>query len=201
MEIIKVDNVSNFKIISNRIKSGEVGVILSDTIYGISCLATNLSAVDRIYQIKNRPKDKPFVFLISDFKMLKKYFLISLQQEKILKNIWLDDNFYPTTFILTPKKSVEKKLGLDSNNGLAVRLPKNDFLIKMIKSLEAPLISTSCNLSGEKEVNNLREIISLFKFKKEKPDFFVSNGKVKPRKKPSKIVDIRQADDIKIIRF
>jgi tRNA A37 threonylcarbamoyladenosine synthetase subunit TsaC/SUA5/YrdC len=82
-----------------------------------------------------------------------------------------------------------------------VRLPKNDFLIKMIRSINAPLASTSCNLSGEPEVGNLREIISLFKKQKYQPDFVVSYNKARPRKKPSKIIDIRNINNIKLIRF
>lgn len=141
------------------------------------------------------------VVLISDFVMLEKYFSVSKEQKIVLKDVWLSDNFYPSTFILRPKKEIQKILNIKNSHGLAVRLPKNDFLIKIIKSINTPLVSTSCNLSGEAEISNLKEIISFFRNQKHQPDFVVSYNKFRPRKKPSKIIDIRNINNIKLIRF
>ena len=51
------------------------GVILypTDTIWGIGCDATNEKSIKKIYDIKNRPEDKPLIILVNDINMLSKY--------------------------------------------------------------------------------------------------------------------------------
>ncbi len=200
MDLIKISNKLDAKLVVDRFKRGDIGVILTDTIYGLSCLADNSSAISMVYKIKNRPKNYSFIILVSDFLMLKKYFLVSKEQEDFLRKSWLDKNSRPTTFILNIKDEFANKFGVKKSNGVAVRLPKNDFLVKIIQSVKSPLISTSCNLSGRKEVSSLREIISLFKFNKYKPDFIVNYNKIRSRRKPSAIMDIRRFPFVKLIR-
>jgi len=201
MEIISVVNDSDLKKVVDRLKLGQVGVILSDTIYGLSCSINNREAINKIYRIKRRNKNKSFLILISDFKILKRYFLYNEKQESILKKYWLDIKKHPGTFILAPKKSLTKLLDINFNKGVGVRLPKNDFLIKIIKSLNQPIISTSCNLSGQKNLNNYREIISFFNNVSDKPDFLIKFKNIKPKRKASKIFDIRNDKNIKGLRF
>ncbi len=200
MNIIKINNLSDYKLVADNLERGGVGVILSDTIYGLSCSIDRPLAINKIYQIKNIKYKKKFVVLISDLSMIKEYFNINKEQECILKDFWLDDNSRPTTFILNPKNKTSKMLSIKEDQGVAVRLPKNDFLIKLIKSLKIPLISTSCNLSGEKNLNSLKKIFSFFKFRKNKPDFIVKYSKIKPKRNSSRIIDIRKIDNIKLIR-
>jgi tRNA A37 threonylcarbamoyladenosine synthetase subunit TsaC/SUA5/YrdC len=90
MDLIKVLNGSDDEKIIKKFKDGEIGVILSDTIYGLSCSADKPLAVNKIYKIKNRPKNKFFIVLISDFSMLRRYFLVSGEQEIFLKKNWLN---------------------------------------------------------------------------------------------------------------
>jgi L-threonylcarbamoyladenylate synthase len=175
--------------------------MLSDTVYGLSCLVGDKLAIQKIYDLKKRARSKPFLILVSDFLMLKKYFSFDLKQENILKKYWNDDKIYPTTFILSAKNNLIKFLEIEQKQGVAVRLPKNKFLIKIIKSLDEPIISTSCNLSGQPNVNNFKEIISLFNINLIKPDFLVKFKNIKPKRKSSQILDIRDSNNIKQIRF
>jgi len=201
MEIISVVKDSDLKVVVNRLKLGQVGVLLSDTIYGLSCAINNREAINKIYRIKKRNKNKSFLILVDSFEMLKRYFLYDEKQESILKKYWLNIKKYPSTFILVPKKDLIESLGIDFNKGVGVRLPKNDFLIKIIKSLNQPIISTSCNLSGQKNLNNYREIISFFNNVSDKPDFLIKFKNIKPKRKASKIFDIRNDKNIKGLRF
>ncbi len=58
------------KEISEKIKQGGVGVLPTDTLYGLVGLATNEEAVKRIYKLKKRSPEKPLIILISDIKDL-----------------------------------------------------------------------------------------------------------------------------------
>lgn len=197
--LVSSKNSSSQKI-QQLLNRGAVLVLPSDTFYGFSCLAENRAAVERVYQIKNRPKKKSFIILCADLAMAKKYFIISSEQEKIIKNYLNDHHSRATSFILKLKKN---KLSFFSNadkDGLALRLPKDKFLSKIIKDLDAPLISTSCNLSGQQALNNLNKIFSFFNKQKYQADYLIKLKGYRPKRRPSKIIDIREPQNLKIIR-
>ena len=201
MEVLEINKETDLKNVVGKLKLGQVGVMLSDTVYGLSCLVGDKLAIQKIYDLKKRARSKPFLILVSDFLMLKKYFSFDLKQENILKKYWNNDIIYPTTFILSAKNNLSKLLGIDKKQGVAVRLPKNKFLIKIIKSLDEPIVSTSCNVSGQPIINNFKEIVSLSNINLIKPDFLVKFKNIKPKRKSSQILDIRDSNNIKQIRF
>ncbi|MFH1522763.1 MAG: L-threonylcarbamoyladenylate synthase [Patescibacteria group bacterium] len=184
--------------IINYIKKGKVIFYPTDTIYGIGCLATNKKAINKIYRIKKRDKS-PLLVLVSSFAMLKKYSFISEKQLKYLKKIWQKGK-RPSSVILKSKGNLPKELtsGLDS---IAVRLPSNlpkhDFLIKIIRGAGVPIVSTSLNISGKEYIGMVDDLG--IHFKEDKPDLVVNAGNIKSRK-PSKLIDLRDMEDIKVLR-
>ena len=131
------------------------------------------------------------LILVSSLAMAKKYSRINKAQNKYLKKIWPG----PVSVVLEKKRGLPRELsgGLKTQ---AMRLPKNDFLLKIIRKLGAPIISTSLNLSGKAPAKDVRGISRIFK--KEKPDLVVDGGKLKGRS--SKLIDLRDVKNIKIIR-
>ena len=61
------------------LKEGGIGVLPTDTIYGLVGLALNKKTVDRIYRVRKREKTKPFIILISNVKDLE-LFNIKIKQ-------------------------------------------------------------------------------------------------------------------------
>ncbi len=196
MKKIKIDqnNIKNeeIRVITDYLKRGKVIVYPTDTIYGLGCLVNNKKAVERVYKIKKRDKNKPLLVLMSDMKMLKKYCDVSQEQEEYLDKIWPG----PVSVILKYKNTILKNAAGDKDN-IAVRLPKNDFLDRILIGVNMPLISTSLNISGQKNINNLESIENYFK--NEQPDLIVDAGPLK-RGKPSKLIDIININKIKILR-
>lgn len=205
---IKRDDIS---LIVSYLKRGKVIVYPTDTIYGLGCMANNKRAIEKIYKIKKRKEGKPLLVLVSSIRMVEKYCFIDKEQKKVLKNVWPRVNttgllrpspnlirraprndiyIRPVTFILKAKGKLPKELTGGQDN-LAVRLPKNDFLIKIIKKIRVPLVSTSVNISGEKSLVSV-DGIGLW------PDLVVDAGKLRGR--PSIVVDLRNIEDIKIVR-
>jgi tRNA A37 threonylcarbamoyladenosine synthetase subunit TsaC/SUA5/YrdC len=76
-------------------------------------------------------------------------------------------------------------------------LQKRELLTKIIKGLDAPLVSTSLNISGKDDIYSLEGIEDYFK--KDKPDIVIDAGLVKKRK-ASRLLDIRNIKNIKVIR-
>ncbi|MFH1772914.1 MAG: L-threonylcarbamoyladenylate synthase [Patescibacteria group bacterium] len=191
---IKLDKISKeqIKLISNSLKKGEVVVLPTDTIYGLSCVANSKKAISKIRCIKNILDNRPFLILVSSLTMAKKYCQINQIQKNFLSKIWPG----PVTVIFNSKNKLLQK-STSKIISLAVRLPKNNFLIKIIKKINQPLVSTSLNLSGQKPLASLSGLNKYFK--KHQPDLVIDAGKIK-KKKPSKIYDIRDINNIKIIR-
>ena len=185
------------KYIVEALKKGLVLVLPTDTIYGLSCLANNEEAIKRIKKLKGNDKHKPLSILVSDIVMLKKYVYISSEQEKKLKEIW-SKNSKPTTVILKHRGKLPLVL-TGKSDGLAARLPKLDFLIKILKEAKCPIVTTSLNLTGEKVVNNLNNLESYFPARLAWPDLVVDSG-ICRRTKASKILDLREQNQLTILR-
>ncbi len=140
----------NEKITNEAIKAFEAlkkgGVILypTDTIWGIGCDATNVNAISKVYRIKQRHESKALIILLNSIDSLEKYVnkvpLIALDLiEKIDK---------PLTVIYPRAKNLPQNL-LSADGSIAIRITKNEFCTKLIHLMDAPLVSTSANISSE----------------------------------------------------
>lgn len=203
MKIIKI-NLNKIKkeqidTIVDYLKRGKIIAYPTDTIYGLGCDATNKKAINKIYKIKNRDKKFPLLILVGSFCMLRKYCYLNKKQYEFIKNI-RNNSRKPTSVILKSRGILPPELtgGLDS---IAVRLPadlpKSDFLIRIIRGVNKPVVSTSLNISGQKPISNIYNIKK--HFNQSKLDLVVDTGAVR-RVKPSRVVDLREAGKIKVVR-
>jgi len=168
--------------IVSMLKKGGIGVMPTDTIYGLVGSAMNPDTVERIYKVRRRDLKKPFLILISSIKDLEKFEVdFSSFDKKILKEYWPGK---VTIILPLSKTSIEKFRYLHrGNNTLAFRLPKKAELISLLKKT-GPLIAPSANISGGLPSRNLKEAKVYFG---ENVDFYIS-GKVS--KKSSKIITL-----------
>jgi len=188
-----VDDINLRHRLVARLKSGEVLMIPSDTIYGFSCRADDALAVNKIFAIKKRDKKKPLIILVSSLSMAKKYCFINSRQAEILKKIWLHNR--PTSVLLKHRGILPQEISVFSPY-LAVRLPKSDFLRKMIRELSVPLVSTSANISGEAVLD---ANLAWQKFKREpRPNLILFGGK--NNKLASKLLLLNERGDQEILR-
>ena len=188
---------ATINLVADFLQNQQVVVLPTDTISGLSCLADSTAAIKKIYRIKKRDQKKPLLILISYFKMAKKYAAISPTQSKFLKQVWAE-NQPPTTVILKNLHKLPAQLTGDSD-GLAMRLPKSAFLVKIIKKVGVPLVSTSFNLSGQKNIINFNELTKYFPDKKNCPDLVLNAGRAK-RRKPSRLFDLREEKNPLLLR-
>lgn len=122
------------------------GLILypTDTIWGIGCDATNAAAVNRIFNLKQRPDSKSMIILLADEKELMQY----VAHIDLAVFDYLAKTNKPTTVIY------EGALGLADNvisadGSVAIRIVKDTFCKHLIKRFRKPIVSTSANLSGD----------------------------------------------------
>ncbi len=189
----KLDN-KDLDLIVDYIKRGKVIVYPTDTIYGMGCDATNRKAIDKLRQIKKRDKKKPLLVLVKSFCQLKRYFYVTAKQNEYLHKLW--HSFKPASVILKKRNGFPLNLAPDKE-GVAVRLPKNDFLIKILKKADVPIVSTSLNFSGEKPLFNVSKIDKYFEGNK--PDLVIDVNK-DLKGKPSKLINLMDIKNIEILR-
>ncbi len=157
------------EIISDSLNKSEIITIPTDTIYGLSALASDKKAIDKVYKVKNRPYEKKFILLVSDLEMAKKYAKINSKQEKYLQSVWPG----PVTVVLEAKSSAKD---LSSKEGtIVIRNPNSNFLIDIIKKVNEAIISTSVNISSYDNLNRAVEIQEYFQAKKNKPDLIINS--------------------------
>lgn len=127
----------------DALKKGEIIIYPTDTIWGIGCDATSEKAVRRIYEIKKREESKSLVTLVSDWEMLNKYVpSVPLHVSK-----FLDRANKPTTVVYDNPVGIASN-AIASDDSVAIRIPKNEFCIELIRAFGGPIISTSANYSG-----------------------------------------------------
>ena len=156
--------------IEQSLISGGVGVIPTDTLYGLVARAEDAAAVLRVYQIKNRDKSKACIILISKLEDLE-HFRISFdaQTQEYLKSVWPG----PVSVILPCRENQFEYLHRGTNE-LAFRLPKNDRLISIITSV-GPLIVPSANTEGLPPAKNISEARNYFG---DNVDFYLDGGEL-----------------------
>lgn len=181
---------------ARSLKEGRVLVLPTDTIYGFSCRADSKTAIKRIFRLKKRDPKTALIVLVNDLAMLKKYVFVSKQQEEMIRRYWQGSR--PTTVILRHRGNLPKELsGL--SDGLALRLPKSEFLIKILDRVGVPLVSTSLNVSGEEPLSDMQDIALHFPTAGRDIDLAVDIGKPR-RRQPSRLADLRNEGRPKILR-
>jgi len=201
MEIIKIDlddfSSDDVEIVAGRMREGKVVVLPTETVYGLSAIATSQGAINKIYKIKKRTPEqqKHLISLVRSFCMIRKYCFLPKRQYNYLKKQWQKERAL-TVILKSRNNNVIKEL-INEDRGIAVRLPKNKFLLQLIKVLDKPIVSTSLNITGKKELEDISEIDEYFK--DIKPDVVVDAG-ILPKQKSSRLVNLMDMNNIEVIR-
>jgi L-threonylcarbamoyladenylate synthase len=163
------------------LQKGGVIAFPTDTVYGLGADVFNTRAVERVYEIKNRPKNQQFPLLIADAKQL------TTLAEPIPEITWLlAGRFWPggLTLVLTKKDSLPAYLA--SGPTVAVRVPNHPVCLALIEGLGNPITGTSANTSGQPAALTAAEVGQQLVGK---IDLIINGGKC-PGGKESTIVDI-----------
>ncbi len=135
------------------LKSGGIIVYPTDTIWGIGCDATNANAVERVFELKGREKNKSMIVLLDSENKLQSY----VSQVPDIAYDLIDYAEKPLTIIYSGAKNLPKNV-IAEDGTLAIRICKHPFCQKLIEKLKKPLLSTSANLSGQRSPSSFEEI-------------------------------------------
>lgn len=173
-----------------KIKKDGIGILPTDTLYGIVGSAFSRRAVERIYEVKNRNPKKALIILISSIKDLEKFGIkINKELAKILEKFWPGK---VSVILPCPYKKFEYLHR--GTKSLAFRLPNKKFLLEILKKT-GPLVAPSANPEGFIPAENITEAKKYFG---DSVDFYISEGK--KNGKASKLISIDKYGAIEILR-
>ena len=163
------------------LKEGGVIAFPTDTVYGLGADAFNPKAVERIYEVKKRPRQLAFPLLIADMSQL------TAVAEPISGIAWfLARHFWPGGLTLVLPKAASLPAYLASQSSIAVRVPDHPICLALIRCLGNPIIGTSANISGKPVTLTADEVKQQLR---DKVDLIIDGGEC-PGGSESTIVDV-----------
>ena len=173
---------------SRIINNGGIAVFPTDTTYGIGCNPYNKETVEKIYDIKNRDKSKPFPVLVYSKEIAEKIILFDNFSKKIVERFWPG-----ALTIVLPSLDTKLKDSLGVKEKIAVRVPNHKCTLELLKKCNL-LVGTSANISGESSVTDPNECMKNL----QNYDVFVDGGPI-IGKGESTIIEVED-ENIKILR-
>ncbi len=171
--------------LAESLRSGAVGILPTDTVYGLVCSARDLTAVERLYALKQR-EAKPGTVIAADIRQLVELGL----KERYLKAV---AHYWPNPIsIVIPCHDLQYiHQGVGS---IAVRIPKDAKVASLLDAV-GPLVTSSANQPGEAEAEDISEAQAHFG---ETVDFYVDGGN-KSQSQASTVIRIVD-DAVEILR-
>lgn len=167
--------------IAEVILRGGVVLMPTDTIYGLSALATDEIAISRILSLKGRHTIKPFICLVDSLEMAENYAIISAKCRKYLLAFWPG----PVSIILPSRFKLPSVVQANLPT-IALRWPRLSWLRQLIHLVGQPIVSTSANLVGEPPLTDITMVSQYFA--PDKLDLIVDGGRLK--NSPSSLIDL-----------
>lgn len=164
------------------LKKGGIVIFPTETVYGIGTNALCESSVKRIYEVKERPDEKPLSIMVSNKDEISKYAIIENEIEKKIIDSFMPG---PITIILKKKEGVFDYIS-SGKDTIGIRIPNNNIMLKLLQKAEIPIVAPSANISGRPSGIIFENILKDFNGK---VDVAINGGKCEISE-PSTIVQV-----------
>jgi L-threonylcarbamoyladenylate synthase len=194
MTIISEQSISIPDIVS-ALKDGKTIVYPTETCYGLGCDALNIDAVQKIFSIKKRQKEKPLLVVASSVSMMMEYVEWNQTLEIVAERYWPG----PLTVVTELRPDVELPAGVVGlDRTLAFRVTGHPLAAAISAALGRPIVSTSANISSEASPYDIESVLDMFGGAEHQPDIIIDGGTLTPNS-PSTIVRVKN-DRVEVIR-
>jgi L-threonylcarbamoyladenylate synthase len=164
------------------LRQGGLVAYPTDTVYGLGVCASNRQAVERVYRVKERPRNAPLPLLLANITQITEL------AEPVSPLAWLlIHSFLPgaLTIVLLKSRSVPDNIAIGATT-IAIRIPAHPVPVALIKGLETPIVGTSANLSGRLSPLTAEEVYFQLD---DRVDLVIDDGRC-PGGKESTVVDV-----------
>jgi L-threonylcarbamoyladenylate synthase len=184
---IKSNNKRALPLAAEALKKGGLAVFPTETAYGLGAMATDRKAVERVFEVKGRPRQKSLPVIVDCLSTIERYVRVSGLARRLAKKFMPG----PLTLVVRAKN---KRLSAVSRKGIAFRIPSNRFARELCSLVGEPVTSTSANPSGTKPFYRATEVKKHFYGK---ADVIIDAGTLK-QVLPSTILDVRKKTPVVI---
>ncbi|MBP9791665.1 MAG: threonylcarbamoyl-AMP synthase [Rickettsiales bacterium] len=174
------------------LNQGGVVCFPTETVYALSCDANNQEAINRIYQIKQRPMTKAFAVLVDSIGMAKHYVEINNFAEDFIEK----HSPGPVSYVLPIKENAELAHFFTNNKTLAFRIPDHKIAQDILRNYGKALVGTSVNISSQASAVTFQDVPESLKLS---IDVLIEEDKPTASGISSTIFDL-SSQDIRILR-
>jgi tRNA threonylcarbamoyl adenosine modification protein (Sua5/YciO/YrdC/YwlC family) len=167
---------------------GGIIVYPTDSGYSIGCDATNIKAIQKLYQLKKPIKKYVMALMVPDIKSITDYAQVSNDAFKILKA----HTPGPYTFILPALKHISRKLDVKRKE-IGIRIPDHSFLNELFQEFPNPLLNTAATLSEDELYCHPDDIEKVFG---KIVDLVITSGEIQIN--PTNIISL--VDGVEVLR-
>lgn len=133
----------NIKKIAELIKNDELVAFPTETVYGLGANALSTKAVEKIFEVKNRPADNPLIVHVCSPLQIMRVAMEFPEKARLLA-----DHFMPGPLtIVLEKKPILSDLVTGGLNTVGVRMPDHPVALEFINACNLPVCAPSANLS------------------------------------------------------
>ena len=138
------------------LRAGKVIAFPTDTVYGVGASGFNERAIEQLFLVKNRSRDKAIPYLLADANDLALVAREVPDAARLLAN-----KFWPGALtLIVPAGARVPKVLIAGGDSVAVRVPGHPTTRALIDALRAPLAATSANLSGARDPATASEVFA-----------------------------------------
>lgn len=173
-----IRNVTNRDIeeASRALIDGNLVAFPTETVYGLGADATNQAAVNRMYEVKGRPKNHPVIVHVSSFEKIKEWAVeIPATALELGKKYWPG----PLTLVLKRSK-IARDFITGGQDSVAIRVPNHPVALSLIRKFEefggSGLIAPSANLFGKVSPTRAEDVMEDLENHLHSDDFVLNGG-------------------------
>lgn len=137
------------------LKTNNIAIVPTDTIYGLCCNALNEDATKKLFYIKQRPITKTIAIAVKDKNEIYNYTQNICPIAKKIIDVFLPG---PLTVILETNGKIKNNF-LIHNNTIAIRIPENRKLLYLLQNIDFPLALTSANIHNNTNCTNIAQVL------------------------------------------
>jgi tRNA threonylcarbamoyl adenosine modification protein (Sua5/YciO/YrdC/YwlC family) len=148
----------NMAFAADIIKTGGLVAVPTETVYGLAADGLNAGAVEKIYDVKNRPETKPISLLVSGMSDVETFCRdIPKEAYTLAERFWPG----PLTMVLLKSDAVPDIVTAGGGT-VGVRCPDHPKTLELIRLAGVPLAAPSANMSGEPSPKNVGDVLKVF---------------------------------------
>ncbi len=143
---------------AQAIQRGELVAFPTETVYGLAADAFNENAVERVFEVKGRPKNNPLPVQVASVQDV-----FSLAIDVPASALRLMEKFWPGPLTLVLRASPHVSELITAGTGkIGIRIPDHPVALALIRSAGTPIVAPSANKSGEPPPTTAEQVLAYF---------------------------------------